>query len=53
MQQQPQTIPSCTVTEGAKWIWGGCKDLEVAFPNKNEEDDEISDALKHRFDAEI
>ena len=43
-------FPSCTVMEGAKCIWGGCNDLEVAFPNENEEDDEISNALKHRFD---
>ena len=40
--------PECTVVD--KDIWSTCKDLEVAFSDANGENDEISGALKQRFD---
>ena len=40
----------CSITGADRDVWWRCNELRLAFPNENEEDDEISDALKHRFD---
>jgi len=43
--------PQCTIVD--KDLWCKCKDLKVAFPDTNDEDNDdttITDSLLHRFD---